>query len=240
RGRGRAGVAVLVSGLTRAWTAAEPWAISWRMAYSPMRCWPPRSGVGAWTSCQGCVISAILAFISSSRTPASATGQRPAGRPGGRPAVPAWRPSAELAAGAPAEPGGAGGSTGSAKAAGVTASAHAVIASLNARLASEYCTLARTECPQVSALVVKTSPGVPAAETLATRNPGVHRAPRPANAMTDWGRPDRPTACTACTAIQSHACVTDDSTPESRNRYPPSAEGSHRDLGSAKRRSPPA
>ena len=55
-------------------------AISWRMACRLMRCCPPRSGAGSWKSCQGWVISAIRAFNASSLAPASATGQRPAGR----------------------------------------------------------------------------------------------------------------------------------------------------------------
>ncbi len=175
--RGRAGVAVPVSCPTRACTVAAPSATSWRMACRPMRCWPPRSGVGAWTSCQGWVISAILRLHLVEQH--AGLGDRPAaGRAAGRGHA------------GPSGPGPTPWPAGSAKTAGVAASAHAVIASLNARRASEYWTLARIECPQVSALVVKTSAGVPAAATRATRNPGVHRAPRPANAMTDCGRAD--------------------------------------------------
>ena len=47
--------------------------------------------------------------------------------------------------------------------------------------------------------IVKTSAGVPAAETLATRNPGLHRVPRPANAI--WVR----SACSNPAGIDS--CV---------------------------------
>src|SRR5215470_3028221 len=124
------------------------------------RC-PPGSGAGQRVSGHGWVISAILAFIASSRRPASATGH--------------W------SSGCPPTPGAA-------------AEVAAATAALNARRASEYWTLARIEWPHAIALVVKTSPGVPTGCTLVTRNAGVHRDPRPANASTASAAPGAPGA----------------------------------------------
>ena len=116
------------------------------------------------------------------------------------------------------------------------------MAALNARRASEYCTLARIECPQPMAEAVKTSDGAPAGATRATRNAGVQREPRPANASTASGRGRSFPAdgWMACTATQSQVGVSEESTAGLRNRYPLSPAGSHRDCGSASRRSPPA
>ena len=116
---------------------------------------------------------------------------------------------------------------------------------------------------QPTALVVKTSPGTARGCTPATR---AHRDPvlRTRAQRRPPGSPDgipRPrhgrgirhgagfatgaglatgVGCTACTATRAPRHVAEDSTVVSRNRYPLSPAGSHRDLGSANRRSPPA
>jgi hypothetical protein len=107
---------------------------------------------------------------------------------------------------------------------------------LKARRATEYRTLASMENPHPIALVVKTSAGGPAGSTRATRNAGMHRAPRPAKASTACGSPD---PVTACTATQSQAGVTADRTLGLLNRYPLSPATSQCDCVDASCRSLP-
>lgn len=144
------------------------------------------------TSGHGWVTSAILAFMSSSRSPASATGHWSSGcGPSDRSAVESARPAAAD-----------------------------VIAALNARRASEYWTLARIAWPQPIADEAKMSAGALVGATRATRKAGAQREPRPANASTASGRGCAgPLAgWMACTATQSQVGVSEESTAGLPNR----------------------